>query len=221
MQGPCIHEVVSVPVHIQCNVSVDRPSQQGYTSGPLGPKAHIDVVSLNGWNTDTCWWPSIEIHCDFWKGCTSVTLNDFLKSHSCTIFFRPQWCQRFDVLPDSRYLWSTCQRVVQENTHLTATSEMLCPISLAQMCKLTDLMSAPDTCCHILVLSSAVLSSECYHIYIFAYSFFSLQCKYLINCCSKNDGFSPFLCVSKSSQQSVNWFEDLTALLNMVPKHGY
>ena len=29
-------------------------SQQGYTSGPSAPKAHIDGVSLNGSHADTC-----------------------------------------------------------------------------------------------------------------------------------------------------------------------
>ncbi|GBO41021.1 hypothetical protein AVEN_265598-1, partial [Araneus ventricosus] len=50
---------------------------------------------------------------------------------SCMIFFRPQRCRRFDVLPDSGYSRYTREMVVRENPNFIATSEMLCPISRA------------------------------------------------------------------------------------------
>ena len=46
--------------------------------------------------------------------------------HSCRIFFRPQQCQRFDVLLDSRYLWCTREMVIWEYPQCIATLEMLC-----------------------------------------------------------------------------------------------
>ncbi|GFX95243.1 uncharacterized protein TNCV_848341 [Trichonephila clavipes] len=52
-------------------------------------------------------------------------------SRSCMIFFRPQRCHRFDVLPDSRYPRYTREMVVGENPNSVATSEMLWPISRA------------------------------------------------------------------------------------------
>ncbi|GBM11721.1 hypothetical protein AVEN_156172-1 [Araneus ventricosus] len=45
-------------------------------------------------------------------------------SRSCMIFFRPQRCRRFDVLPDSRYSRYTREMVVPENPNFIATSEM-------------------------------------------------------------------------------------------------
>ncbi|GFY11696.1 uncharacterized protein TNCV_1528891 [Trichonephila clavipes] len=50
---------------------------------------------------------------------------------SCMIFFRPQRCRRFDILPDSRYPRYTHEMVVRENPNSIAMKEMLCPISLA------------------------------------------------------------------------------------------
>ncbi|GBM70675.1 hypothetical protein AVEN_270782-1 [Araneus ventricosus] len=52
-------------------------------------------------------------------------------SRYCMIFFRPQRCRRFDVLPDSRYSRYTREMIVRENPNFIATSEMLCPLSRA------------------------------------------------------------------------------------------
>ncbi|GFX32041.1 uncharacterized protein TNCV_4098911 [Trichonephila clavipes] len=54
-----------------------------------------------------------------------------LMTRSCMIFFRPQRCCRFDVLPDSRYSRYTREMVARENPNFIITSEMLCPISRA------------------------------------------------------------------------------------------
>ncbi|GBN97244.1 hypothetical protein AVEN_56478-1 [Araneus ventricosus] len=53
-------------------------------------------------------------------------------SRSCVIFFRPQRCRRFAVLPDSRYSRYTREMVERENPNFIATSEMLCLISLVR-----------------------------------------------------------------------------------------
>ncbi|GFX34983.1 uncharacterized protein TNCV_2329231 [Trichonephila clavipes] len=48
-------------------------------------------------------------------------------SLSYMIFFRPQRCRRFDVLPDSRYPQYTVEMFVNENPNFIATSKMICP----------------------------------------------------------------------------------------------
>ncbi|GBM34655.1 hypothetical protein AVEN_122050-1 [Araneus ventricosus] len=52
-------------------------------------------------------------------------------SRSCMIFFRPQRCRRFDILPDSRYSRYTLEMGVRENPNFIATSEILWPICRA------------------------------------------------------------------------------------------
>ncbi|GFT50557.1 uncharacterized protein TNCV_551551 [Trichonephila clavipes] len=52
-------------------------------------------------------------------------------SRSCMIFFRPQRCRRFDVLPDSRYSRYIREMFAHENPNSIAPSELLYPISRA------------------------------------------------------------------------------------------
>ena len=147
MQGPWIHEFVSIHIHAhpldtignescqtrqhvsshhESNVSVNGPRRGMKLCVVQSAKVHVRAFS-SGNPYQRCFiewftrWNLLMAQHWNWQQFAEVALLScwmiLFSCHwprSCKIFFQPQWCQKFDVLPDFRYSWCTCELVIWE-----------------------------------------------------------------------------------------------------------